>query len=507
LIPAFFKPLRARLILALFLGGLMVFGYGPFYQYLIPVLLLAVLFRLWGHAPSRASAGWLGFAFGLGMFGTGVSWVYVSIHDFGGMPLPLAALATLLFCMFLALFTAAAGYVQARFKTVPVLRYVVVMPALWVVVEWIRDWVMTGFPWLSVGYSQIPDGPLAGYGPVFGVFGISLAVSVSAGLIAYLYDHRRSLLSQATPAIWTVALILLWAVGTGLKQVVWTEPIGQPVTVSLLQGNVPQDMKWQQSKVVSTLISYRDMVEQSKGQLVILPETALPLFFDNVPAEYINELTELATRRHADLLIGVPERGANPDNYYNSVVSLGESGRQWYRKYHLVPFGEYIPMKPFFGWIVQVLHIPLSDFSRGDPFPLPLRLGSQKVAVNICYEDVFGEEIIHQLPQATVLVNVSNDAWFGRSVAPEQHLQISQARALETGRYMLRATNTGVTAIVDQHGQVVKRAPEFQKVALEGSVQGYAGTTPYVRFGNIPVIVILASMLGAVLKISRRRKH
>ena len=286
----------------------------------------------------------------------------------------------------------------------------------------------------------------------------------------------------------------VWYGGYLLQQVAWTNPTGTVTSVSLLQGNIPQEMKWRDDQIGPTLATYRDLVVASKARLIILPETALPLFLHEVPPDYLAGLAAHARSNGGDLLIGVPERTDSRD-YYNSVLSFGLAPTQTYRKSHLVPFGEFVPFKLLFGWFFEVTNIPLLDFTRGADVQQPFAVADQQVAVDICYEDAFGAEIIRQLPQATLLVNVSNVAWFGRSLAPQQHLQISQARALETGRYMLRATNTGMTAIIDPRGRVEKAAPEYLMAEVTGDVPGYSGATPFVRWGNLP-IVMLALMLA-----------
>ncbi len=276
----------------------------------------------------------------------------------------------------------------------------------------------------------------------------------------------------------------------------WVKPEGEPVSVSLLQGNIPQDMKWREDHLESTMQTYAKLIVESDSRLIVTPEISIPLFSDTVPPRYLSYLAEHARNNNGDVLIGLAERtGHEGKEYYNTMFSFGTAPAQSYRKHHLVPFGEYIPFKPLFGWVIQVLQIPLSDFSRGGLDQQPMNLAGQRVAINICYEDVFGEEIIYQLPQATMLVNVSNDAWFGRSIGPQQHLQISQMRALETGRYMLRATNTGVTAIIDERGRVLQTIEIFTTAALHGLAQGFTGATPYVRMGNYPVLGLAGLLL------------
>jgi apolipoprotein N-acyltransferase len=508
-------------LLAFLLGAATVAGFAPLYVFPLPVVTLAVLFVLWRRAGVALRNAATGFAYGMGLFLAGVSWVYVSLHDFGSMPAPLAALGTLLFCMILASLPALAGYLCARIPASDTVRLSVAAPTLWTLAEWTRGWIFTGFPWLAVGYSQVPSSPLSGYAPVLGVYGVTLATAVTAGLIAILWlrltdkaeggrrkaegeypKPRRTLSFLLHPS--SFILLAIWIAGWGLKQVAWTEPTGQSVIVSLIQGNVPQELKWREDRLRETLVTYLKLSRAATGRLIVLPETALPLFLDQVPADYIEALAAPARGNGGDILVGIPERGPTKE-YFNSVVTFGASPTQVYRKSHLVPFGEFIPLRPVLGWIVGVLAIPLQDFSRGSEDQQPLEVGGQRVAVNICYEDAFGEEIIRQLPAATLLVNVSNVAWFGRSIAPAQHLQISQARALETGRYMLRSTNTGVTAVIDPQGAVEEAAPEFSTAVLTREVRGFRGATPYVRWGNYAVLALAAALIAAALAAGSRK--
>ena len=502
-------PPPTSLAIAFVLGAATVAGYAPLYLFPLPVLTLAGLFLLWHRAGTARACAATGFAFGLGLFLVGVSWVYVSLHDFGAMPAPVAILVTALFCAFLALFPASVGYICARSGLPSALRYGWLAPAVWTLAEWVRGWIFTGFPWLALGYSQVPSSFLAGYAPVLGIHGVALATAASAGLLAAAWlaavrkaeGKARLRLFALHPS--SLILLAVWLAGFGLRQVEWTEPVGAPVEASLLQGNVPQDMKWREDRLLATLKAYRALALQSSSPLIVLPETALPLFLEQVPADYLEELAAHARRNGGDMLIGVPERLPGGE-YFNSVVSVGTAPRQSYRKSHLVPFGEFIPLRPLLGRIVGMLAIPLQDFSRGGASQRPLAVAGQRVAVNICYEDAFGEEIIRQLPEATLLVNVSNVAWFGRSIAPGQHLQISQARALETGRYMLRATNTGMTGVIGPDGRLIAAAPGFTTTAVTHAVRGYRGATPYVRMGNHAAVAICIALIAAVAWLRRR---
>ena len=488
---------------AVLAGALCVFGFAPFGLFFIPVLALAVLFVLWGRAKSPRAAAGLGLAFGLGLFAAGISWIYVSLHDYGYMPMYLALFATLSFAAFLALFTALAGFMQARLRATPMWHLLLVMPAAWVLIEWLRGMIFTGFPWLTLGYAHA-DSPLAGYAPLFGVYGVSLAAALSAALLALIWRWRWSNPGR----IALLALVLLWGGGALLRGVAWTQVYGEPFTVSLVQGNIPQDRKFQEELLDDTLDTYRRLSMQNPARLTVLPETALPIMRDEVPQDLLDQLRDHARRNNGDMLVGVFEHDRG--GYYNSVFALGTSENrfaeeQHYRKHHLVIFGEFIPFRPLLGWIINgVLRIPMGDLARGDESQVPLNVAGQRVAVNICYEDVFGEEIINALPEATLLVNVTNDGWFGKSHAAAQHNQMAQLRALETGRMMLRATNTGITSIIGANGKVLQQLPQHQQAVLQGMAQGYQGLTPYARWGNAAVLLFIALMLVGAWIGSRR---
>lgn len=488
---------RWRWVVAFVAGALCVPGFAPLGWFVLPILALAVLVWLITDLRSARTAAWTGFAFGLGLFLFGVSWVYVALHRFGGMPFWLAGPATLLFTAFLSLYPAAACAFVARLRPC---WQLLAFPAVWALTEWARGWVFTGFPWLSVGYSQVPDSPLAGWAPVLGVFGVSFVTALAAAgaALAVRKDHRKAGLLAFAGAL---------ASGALLTGVTFTGPVGAPVTVTLVQGNVAQDLKFREDTLLRSLMAYRETVANADSRLVILPETALPLLLHEVSPDYLDGIRSLAARRAADVVVGVFENDpVGSDRFFNSVVSFGASVSQRYRKHHLVPFGEFIPLKGLLAPVINDwLHIPLSDQTRGPVQQTPLAIGGQKVAMNICYEDVFGEEIIRQLPEATLLVNVSNDAWYGESWAAEQHRQISQMRAREAGRWMLRATNTGVTAAIDETGAVRSELPQFTEGALVVEAQGRTGATPYVRWGNAPVTVLAGLMLALAVWRGRLR--
>ena len=485
-------------------GAASTLAFAPFHlPWLAPFVLAAALWLV-ASAPGSGRAAARGFAFGLGCFLGGVSWVHVSLNVYGAMPAPLAAIATLGFCAYLALFPAACFWLLHRVRAGA--AWLAAFPALWVLTEWLRGWLFTGFSWQAIGYSQVAAAsPLAGFAPVGGVYLVSLTVAFSAAALWYCLPWAQAAAGPRARAAALLAIAATWGTGALLARIEWTTPVGEPIEVALLQGNIPQDLKWEESRVIETLDTYWRLVQSSgDARLVVLPETALPLFSDRLPNEYLARLVDHARARRADILLGMVERSPDGRDYYNSLFSVGTAPVQVYRKQHLVPFGEFVP--PLFGWVVRWLQIPMQDFSRGMPDQRPMELSGQKVAINICYEDAFGEEIIRQLPEATILVNVSNTAWFGRSLAQPQHLQIARMRALETGRPMLRSTNTGMTAMIDPRGRVMAVADPFSEAVLRGRVQGHEGATPFVRLGN-GLAIGLAMLLAAVAFTARTRRR
>ena len=475
---------------ALLAGAASVLAFAPFGAYPVSLVTFAVLAHSWMGSPRRSF--WTGWAFGLGLFGAGVSWVYVSMSRFGGMPPALAAIATAGFCAFLALFPAAAGWLQARMPATPAVRASLLAPASWTLFEWLRSWLLTGFPWLSAGYAAI-GWPLQGYAPLGGVFAVSFLTVSLAGLL-WLVLRLRS---------WRYAILFVAIVGAGqaLRHAQWSTPSGPALGASLLQGNIEQDLKFSPERYAHTLETYARLARESAARLIVFPETALPRFLDQIDPDYLEDLQEIARRNGGDALVGVLFRRTSAE-YYNSVLTLGVSPPQLYHKAHLVPFGEFVP--PGFGWTLELMHIPMSDFSSGRDRAMVLAAAGEHVAPTICYEDVFGAEVARQLPEATLLVNMSNVAWFGDSLAPAQHLQMAQMRAVETARMLLAATNSGITASIDRDGRVTARLPQFREGRLEVRAQGYGGATPYVRMRDWPIVIASLVVLAGAAAARRR---
>lgn len=479
--------------LSLLAGASLPLAFAPFGWYPLAVPALAALFALWLSSSSH-QAFWRGWLFGLGMFGVGTSWVYVSIHYFGNIEPAVAAVVTVLFVATFALYPGLLGYLLTRLFPQPSPgKLLVVFPAGWTLAEWVRGWFLTGFPWLDLGYSQI-DSPLSGIAPLLGVYGVSWVTAFSAALLLVILGWQGTWRLRAV-----LGLILLWGTAWLPGQVNWVQPQGPAVRVSLVQGNITQDMKWNPDQLQPTLDLYRRLTEEHwDSKLVIWPETAVPDFYHEVAKGFLADMAAEARANHTDLLTGIPVFDFTTERYYNSIISLG-AHEGFYYKHHLVPFGEFFPLRSVLSAVQGFFEVPMSDFSSGALGQPPLRAASFRIGASICYEAAFGEEIIRSLPAADLLVNVSNDAWFGDSLAPHQHLQMARMRALEGGRYLLRATNTGISAIIDPRGRLVATSPQFQVHVLTGTVRAMRGATPYVVYGNVPVILGLGVLIAVAL--------
>ena len=426
-----------------------------------------------------------GYLFGLGFFGVGISWVYNSIHEFGHAPVSLAAFITLTFVLYLALFPALTAALAVRNKKVSEgVRLTIVWPLLWTICEWLRSWLLTGFPWLLLGQANV-DTFFAGIIPILGVLGATWFSMLTAGLLVMLFrsSGRVRWFALAGILAMTIALVLL-------QRVTWTSTIGDRLIASLVQANVAQNIKWEPGQFQPTLALYRELSRRHwESDLIIWPETAVPAYYHVLEKGYFKPLAREAHEHDTEMLVGVLVQDSNTGRTYNSLVTLGDPA-DFYHKRHLVPFGEYFPLRFLLSWMKDQLVIPMSDLSAGIDPPL-LQLSGYQVGVSICYEDAYGNSLIDALPQAQLLVNVSNDAWFGDSLAPHQHLEIARGRALETGRYLLRATNTGISAVIDPKGLVIAQSPQFETDVLTAEVYRKNGTTPYAAWGNWAVVTLL----------------
>ncbi|TNF98806.1 MAG: apolipoprotein N-acyltransferase [Gammaproteobacteria bacterium] len=475
-------------LLALLAGAAMILAFSPFEWWPVAIISLAVLIQLMmSSGPGRAF--WRGWLFGLGMFGAGVSWVFVSIRQFGNADTFLSTVITVLLVFVMALYPAIAAWLSRRLPAPgDVSRIALIFPAIWILIEWLREWLFTGFPWLQAGYALI-DSPVAMLGPLTGVMGITLTVAMSA---AFAVVVIRKGVAWGYRILAGLGLVLLWGAPFVVDVPTFSKPIGEPSKVALVQGNIEQHVKWVTENRRPTLALYRALTEQHwRADIVVWPETAVPAYEDTV-SEYLDALHYAAQVSDTALLVGIPVRETHGDRYFNALAVYGGEQRgqgSIYYKQHLVPFGEYLPFKQWLDPVLGYLEIPMSDFSAGDQGAPIVDARGHIAGISICFEDIFGEEVRQALPQAHYLVNVSNDAWFGNSLAPHQHLQMARMRALETSRYLLR------TAIIEPDGQIQGQADQFRQQVLTGKIQAMQGSTPYVGFGHYPVLLLSLLML------------
>lgn len=474
------------------MGGLLATAFAPYGWYLFaPLLLLPFLYVCLTVAPR--DAGGLTFWFGFGLFLSGTYWIYISVAVFGNVSAWIAVSLTLGVVLIMSAYLSLTGWLISRLSYGEPWLLLFVAPASWVMVEWLRGWVLSGFPWLSLGYSQI-DSPLAGWGPVAGVYGISFALlfSVSAILVMALTRGK-----QRWVALMLVALP--WIGGGLLKNVAWTDSAGAPIRSTLVQAGISQDRKWLPEQLQPTLEFYRAATQRAAdSEIVVWPEAAIPSVTDRVEP-FIAQLHSDAQLWRQTILFGVLERvqQRGETHTYNSILLVGTDQRQVYRKRHLVPFGEYFPVPDTVREWLRMMNLPYSDLSAGDAEqPLLVTANGVRLALMVCYEDAFGAEQLYAFPDAAIIINQSNDAWFGDSIAPHQHLQIARMRSLEVGRYTIRATNTGISAFIGPDGKILKSGPQFEPLLLTMDVQPRRGATPYVRGGNMPVIGLCLFILS-----------
>ncbi len=512
-------PLRSRnaprtLLLCLAAGAAHAASFAPAELPLLELLALAAVLQmaLWASGPRLALG--IGLAFGLGWFGVGVSWIFISLHKYGGLSAPLAAAATGALATLLALFPALALTAASACGAPGTARRALALAACWTLADWLRGVVLGGMPWIATGYAHTA-GPLAGYAPIVGVYGVGAAAASAVLAALWAWSRRGENRPQALAAAAFAAAILLG--GWALRAQDWTADQGKPIRVRLVQGNIAQDVKFGEAGLESSLQAYLPALQVDPGgpahghkpppDLIVLPESAFPLPVGDLPDEVLAKLADIEQRDGAALIFGafVVEP---PLRYFNSAIGLGPESiePQRYSKRHLVPFGEFVPYG--FHWFVTMLRIPIGDQERGAQYQAPMALAGQQIAVTICFEDLFGAEILDawhdRSREPTLLLNLSNLAWFDDSIALPQHLQISRMRALETGRPLIRATNTGITAIIDAHGAVTDQLAPLTQGSLEGWVQGKRGLTPFIRAGNLPILLLAAGAMLACIFLRRQ---
>lgn len=480
--------------IALLAGIAYVLAFSPFNFTIFAYLSLGCLFWLWLNTSTIKDAFIVGWLFGFGLFGAGVSWIYVSLTTFGGMPMLLACLAVLILVMGLAVFPAAVGLIQQLFSRSRVsTRLVLVMAPAWVLSEWVREWLFTGLPWLSAGYSQSQN-ILSAWAPVGGIYLVSLAVVLAVCCVLLLFKGHPG---KATG----LALVLVLA-SVALQHRDWTVQDQRSLSVKLVQANVSIWDKWNSKKSDEILAKYLALSRQGQPtDLIIWPEAAAPVLMRELSAEFINSLNTLL-EQNTYTMFGVVEKDTGPGGYYNSVALTQKDGSfSFYRKVHLVPFGEFLPFKVLLQWLLDYLHIPMSDFSAYQSSQDPVVVKGVNLGVSICYEDAFANVIRASLPKADLLVNVSEDAWFGNSLAPHQRLQMAQMRAIENGRTLVRVSNNGLSAVINHKGEIKQIAPQFQTSIVDAQVEIRAGVTPFSLWGHKLVLSLTGLLLLVALMI------
>ena len=498
------------MLLAAYLAGASTaLSFAPYSLWLIYPFALA--FAIW-QSPTAAKAAfkfWLSFGFGI--FSVGISWVHVSMSSYGGMPLVIAIALTSLLALYLAIYPAIAGLCLQVLAPKPSLwRNLAVFPALWILTEWLRGWVLTGFPWLWAGYSQT-DGPLRPLAASIGTLGISFVLALLAGALALCFQKRWKPLVISLPIL--LLLIYLSSIFVGIT------PNGKNVNVTLVQGNIPQHMKWEPEALWPTLSKYMDLSRPVMGDnIIVWPEAAIPTP-EYMVADFVENADKAAEFKNSAIITGIITY--RHGEYYNSLVTLGRRDpsliskhtydvrtnkpiykRASYDKHHLLPIGEFVPFESLLRPIAPFFNLPQSSFSRGDYLQKNLNVLGYKISPAICYEIAFPEQVRTNTHSDTdMLLTVSNDAWFGKSNGPLQHMEIARMRAAEMGRPLLRSTNNGVTAIVDPFGGITKEIPQFKAAVLSDKVQLVSGVTPFKRFGEWPVLVIsILIVIGSLVR-------
>lgn len=491
--PAFLPHLWQRHVVALIGGAIGPLALAPFNWWLLGLISIATLaFTMLGQNARRCTA--LAFVFGLGMYGVGASWVFISINQFGSTSVPLSLVLTGAFVTGLALCFALPFYAYGRWFNTSAWGLMFAFPAFWVLDEWMRSWLLTGFPWLYYGYSHLHT-PLAGWAPVLGVFGVGFIASFTA---CVLLAGALRLASRALLLRCIVASAMLWAVGAGLRFIEWTELEPEPITLGMAQGNIPQERKWDPRFLNETFSIFNGLSKPLwQYDWVIWPEAAIPLLYHEAQGD-LESLGEHAANTDTVFITGILYDDRDNRQYYNSLVALGRGSGITF-KTRLVPFGEYVPMEGWLRGLISFFDLPTSVMHRGPEYTSGLNANGVIIAPSICYEVVYPDLVARRAASANVLLTVSNDAWFGRSIGPVQHFQMAQMRALETGRYMVRATNNGISGIIDHKGKVVVKGGRYTREAISGQIFAAHGLTPFIFWGSWPAILLCAMALMGVL--------
>ncbi len=491
-----------RPLAAVFVGAITTLAFAPYQLWPLAIATPALLLLLI-HNQSAKRALWIGYAWGIGQFATGISWVHISIDNFGGMPKIASVFLMTLLIGYLAIYSALFCWSLNRFfPQSNRVRFLLIAPVLWLVTDWLRGWVMTGFPWLWLGYSQI-ESPLANFAPLGGVELLTFLLILSAGAIAYAALHRQ----------WLHLLIpvVIFSAGYGLSAASWVTPNPESTTkVALIQGNIAQELKWLPSQRWPTIMKYTDLTRENwDADIIIWPEAAIPAFEFEISA-FLRNLDSAAKLNHSAVITGVVNQGEDK-KFYNSILTVGDTAygdysydmSQRYHKHHLLPFGEFVPFETILRPLAPFFNLPMSSFSRGDFVQPNIDANGKQMAPALCYEIIFNEQVRQNVNDETdFILTLSNDAWFGSSIGPLQHMEIARMRALELGKPVIRSTNNGVTAVTDYQGNVVAQIPQFETGVLRTEIVSTIGQTPYRQVGTWPLYiwVVLSLVIGFRLR-------
>ena len=482
-------PLIYPVLIALISGAVFSLALAPYYLWWLAILSPALLYAcLRQRAPRQAFA--IGWAYGFGLWFVGAFWLYTSIHVYGETNAILSVLLIVIMALVMGLFTAIQTWLYRRFFPETPLTFA----PIWVLFEWAKTWVFTGFPWLFAGYA-FSERLLDAYAPLFGVFSVSFVVILLACALVEILNKR---IFWAVPA----AILLLGAWGASHLQFVSAKD-EKPLSVSLIQGNIPQDMKWLTEYQGKTLEIYTELSQSEWGRdLIVWPESSIPMFQTDIPG-FLQAMNQQAKQSNTAWVTGTPYWDLNDSAtqqtpvFFNSLMASGSDTNGLYKKQRLVPFGEYIPLHGLLSWVLPAMQNDpsMSSFSRGSSEQAPLDIKGHPLAAAICYEIAYPNLTRRNAANSDFLVTVSNDAWFTGTAGPWQHLQMVQMRAKENGRWIIRATNTGITAFIDENGHIVKQAPIDQPAVLRGELPAMQGQTWYSRFSDWPILMFSSLLL------------
>ena len=487
------KRLFLKRLYALLSGGLIPFSFSPFDLYFLSIFSLIVIFYLWSTTETARESFLLGYLFGFAMFGIGVNWLHISINLFGGVNLFFALFFTYTFIAFISLYPALTGYIAVKYFRS---NFFIFIPILWVLSEWTKGWLLTGFPWLNIGTSQT-NSILVNFAPIIGDYGVSFITCIFAAATIKVFScYKKERFLSA------ILLIIIPLTSLSLNKINWTEHTGEALNVALVQGNISQEIKWHPTQKEESFNIYTELSESFwLSDLIIWPETAIASRYHQAD-NFVKNINQIRQKSNAFFMSGIINENISSGEYFNSILLI-DNKHHFYNKHHLVPFGEYLPFKKILSHPLRLFNIPISDFSSGKYNEKNFETSKGNFGMSICYEDAYGTEVRRSMPNANILINVSNDAWFGNSMAPHQHLQIARMRAIENSRYLLRATNNGISAIIDNKGKIIARSPQFEKHVLNVNVALFTGATPYSKYGNMPLLIFFA--LFTLINIIKRR--